>query len=177
MSSLDNLKGRKKIVLSFLFTVLYLVGFSVYEHNYWMHNIWYSERSWHAGYKGVVESLREYQGSFGKLILTNANDDPRIFFAAYYPANPSDWQKGLPKESVPGFGELEHFGKFYFGQVDGEIGLSGLSGYLEDTIYIASSREVKGNLTMEPQGIPKGLQLLKTVFYPSGEPAFYFFIK
>jgi hypothetical protein len=126
----------------------------------------------------VVESLREYRNNFDKIILTNANDDPKIFFAVYYPADPTDWQKGLLKENIPGFGELEHFGKFYFGQVDGEIGLDAVSGYMgESTLYIASSREVAGNLTMEPKKIPAGLKLIKTSRYPSGEPAFYFFSK
>ena len=173
-----SLLGKKRIILTASFVLLYFISFIYYEHNYWTHNIWYSERSWHAGYKEVVDTLRDKQGQYRKIILTNANDDPRIFFAAYYLADPEDWQKGLSKETVVGFGELEHFDKFYFGQVDGKVGLGGLGDYLdEDTLYIASAREIKGNLVMEPQYTPEGLKLVKVVQYPSGEPAFYFLQK
>ena len=172
--TLKELKGQKRILLTTFFSLLYLVSFVGYEHNYWMHNVWYSERSWQAGYKEAVDTLREKQEHYKKIILTNANDDPRIFFAAYYPADPALWQKGLSKESIDGFGELEHFDKFYFGQVDGKVGLVDLGDYLDsDTLYIASSREIKWNLAMEPQKTPEGLRLVKTIKYPSGEPAFY----
>lgn len=178
IGTLQELKGQKRILLTSTFALLYLVSFVFYEHNYWMHNPWYSERSWQAGYREVIETMREKQKEYKKIVITNANDDPRIFFASYYPANPRDWQKGLSKETVVGFGELQHFGEFYFGQVDGQVGIAGLADYLDDdTLYIASSREVNGNLAMEPQKIPKGLRLIKPIFYPSGEPAFYAFAK
>ena len=178
VETFHSLLGQKRLMLVASFVLLYFISFIYYEHNYWTHNIWYSERSWHAGYKEVVDTLREKQREYKRIILTNANDDPRIFFAAYYPAKPEEWQKGLSKEKVTGFGELEYFAKTYFGQVDGEVGLSGLGDYLdEDTLYIASAREIKWNLVMEPQYTPEGLKLVKAVQYPSGEPAFYFFQK
>lgn len=178
VEALDSLRSKKRIILATSLALLYLVSFVFYKHNYWMHNIWYSERSWHAGYKEIVDTLRDKQGQYKKIILTNANDDPRIFFAAYYPASPADWQKGMEKENVSGFGEMPHFDKFYFGQVDGKVGLGGLGDYLDNGIlYIASSREIKWNLVMEPQKTPEGLKLVKTIQYPSGEPAFYAFAK
>lgn len=178
VEGLTSLKGRLAIFIPIVYFLFYLVNFGFYEHNYWIHNPWYSERSWQAGYKEAIELVRKKQNNYKRIVLTNANDDPRIFFASYYPADPENWQKGLGKEEVSGFGDLEHFSKFYFGQVDGKVGIAGLAGYLDDgTLYVASSREIKWNLVMEPERLPKGLTLLQTVQYPSGEPAFYFFLK
>jgi len=178
VEGISGLRGKISVLIPIAYALLLLVSLGFYEHNYWIHNIWYSERSWQAGYKEAIETIREKQQEYEKIVITNANDDPRIFFASYYPADPGEWQKGLRKEKVSGFGELEHFGNFYFGQVDGKVGVAGLADYLDDdTLYVASSREVSGNLAMEPQKIPKGLRLIKPIFYPSGEPAFYAFAK
>jgi len=178
LEALQRFKGPKKMFIATGFALLYLIGFLFYQHNYWMHNVWDSERSWQAGYKEVVEVATKSETQFKRIIITNANDDPRIFFAAYYPANPTDWQKGLKVENISGFGELPYFGKFHFGQVDGKVGLSRLGSYLDfNTLYIASAREIKWNLIMEPQKTPEGLRLVKSISYPSGEPAFYVLAK
>jgi 4-amino-4-deoxy-L-arabinose transferase-like glycosyltransferase len=160
------------------YLAIWILSFGFYQHLYWVHNPWYSERSWNAGYKEVIEAVKNYESKYKKIIITNTNDDPRIFLASYYPINPVDWQKGLEKEIVPGFGEIQHFDKYYFGQVDGTIGVYKLSDYLDShTLYIASAREVKDNLIMDPQKTPEGLKIIKAIPYPSGEPAFYFFEK
>jgi 4-amino-4-deoxy-L-arabinose transferase-like glycosyltransferase len=178
VESFRRLKGLKSKILLASIVFLYLISFGFYEHNYWIHNIFYSERSWQVGYKEVITFLKDKEQEFTKMIITNANDDPRIFFASLYPASPQEWQKGLEKKSVSGFGELEHFGKYYFGQVDGSVGLANLSDYLDyETLYVASSREIKGNIITGQQSVPEGLTLLKAVQYPSGEPAFYIFAK
>lgn len=167
-----------RIVFLTSYCLLLIASFYSYQHLYWVHNPWYSERSWHAGYKEVVDAVKEKESKYNKIIISNSNDDPRIFLAAYYPFPPAIWQKGSENEYIPGFGNLPHYGKFYLGQVDGQIGLTGISKYMDmRTLYIASQSEIKGNLTMEPGKVPEGLKLIKAITYPSGEPAFYFFTK
>ena len=178
VEAFHGLKDLKRMILTTSIVFLYLVSFGFYEHNFWVHNIFYSERSWQVGYKEVITFLKDNENEYARMIITNANDDPRIFFASLYPAKPQDWQKGLQRNFVSGFGEVEHFGKYYFGQVDGSVGLAKLSDYLDyETLYVASSRETEGNIVTGQQSVPEGLKLLKAVQYPSGEPAFYIFAK
>src|SRR3989344_4868988 len=168
--------AKYKYVFISLFFGFWAFQFTVYTHIYWTHNPWYSERSWHAGYKEMVTILKEYQNRYNKIILSNANDDPRIFLASYYPYDPTIWQKGTSREFVKGFGELEHIEKYYFGQPEVDIGIENLSQVLsDDGLYIAAAREIDGNLIMDPQKTPEGLVLVKAISYPSGEPAFYLF--
>src|SRR3990167_8973632 len=44
VEALDSLRSKKRIILATSLALLYLVSFVFYEHNYWTHNIWYSER-------------------------------------------------------------------------------------------------------------------------------------
>lgn len=175
----DLLKGNQKYVFFISYLLLLIVSFIFYQHTFWFHYPWYSERSWSYGYKEVVEIAKEYQGKFKKIIITNADDRPEIFLAAYYPYNPSVWQKGFRQMYVDGFGNLNYIDKFYFGQaLGGADEIKNLYKVMDkETLYIASQREVKGNLLMEPNKVPGGLVLLKTVTYPSGEPAFYAFAR
>ncbi len=170
-------KHRGKLFL-IAYCLSLIASFYSYQHLYWVHNPWYSERSWHAGYKEVVAEVKEKENEYHKIIISNTNDDPRIFFAAYFSYPPDKWQKGPENDYLPGFGTLSHYGKYYFGQVDGKIGLTGLSGFLQDgDLYVASQSEIVSNLLMQPGNIPAGLKLVKIVQYPSGEPAFYAFTK
>ncbi|OGM73693.1 hypothetical protein A3H19_06500 [Candidatus Woesebacteria bacterium RIFCSPLOWO2_12_FULL_39_9] len=176
IDSIDKLKGKLKYIIVVLYLGFWLLDFGLYQHLYWIHNPWYSERSWHAGYKEAVLAAKKVEDDYGKIIFSNASDDPRIFLASYYPYYPQLWQNGMLEETVPGFGNIEHMGKFYFGQVDGEIGIDKISDFLAmDTLYIAASREIQGNLIRDPGKVPQGLKLVESVSYPSGEPAFYLF--
>lgn len=158
-----------------LYIGLLVINFWTYQHEYWVENPWYSERSWHAGYGPMVELIKKYEGNYKKIIISNAEDQPYIFFAVYYPVPPDRWQMGFSEGHVEGFGDMKHLGKIYFGQV-GSVGLKGLSDVLEEgTLYIAAQREWKSNLIREPQTAPEGLKLIDLVAYPSGEPAFYLF--
>ncbi len=154
--------------------IILLAGcFGLYQHSYWVHNPWHSERWWHAGYKEVVNVIKQNENNYEKIVITNANDKPQIFFAAYSQYDPELWQQGTKIRFVNGFGELENIDKYYFGQVSG--GIDGLADNMqEDVLYIASAREVVDNLAKEPQKTPQGLKLIEIITYPSGEPAFYF---
>ena len=159
------------------YLALFIFNFWSYQHNYSVHNPWYSERSWHAGYKELVELVKKYEGGFKKIIISNADQPPAIFFAAYYPVPPEKWQEGLDEEFVQDFGNMAHIEKYYFGQV-GEEGIAKLGQSLDkDTLYIAAQREIEGNLIRDPQKAPEGLKVIDSVIYPSGEPAFYFLTK
>jgi len=166
---------KKGLLAGYL--ILLAINFWSYQHNYWVHNPWYSERSWAAGYKEMIEMAKKYEKDYQKVVITDADEPPYMFFASYYPVPPQRWQAGLEEEYIQGFGNIKHLGKYYFGQV-GKVGLKGLGEVMdENTLYIAAQREWASNLIMEPKKLPAGLELLGAVAYPSGEPAFYAFAK
>jgi len=155
----------------------FVIGFAFYQHNYWNHNPWHSERAWHAGYKEMMEEIGNVENNYEKVIITNAVEPPWIYFVSWNMYSPTKVQNGVQKGYVEGFEDLEKLDKFYFGQV-GEIGLEALPLLLdESTLYIAAQREVGENLIMNPQKVPYGFNLVKSIAYPSGEPAFYFLEK
>jgi hypothetical protein len=172
-----GLLGTKKRWLSPVFIGLWVINFGFYMHTYWIHNPWYSERSWHAGYKQIIEKAKDLEGGYGKIVISNAKEAPEIFLASYYPISPRVWQKGFETRYLSGFGELRGIEKYHFGQVNVE-GIEALPEVMDnDLLYIAAQRELGKNLVIDPQYIPEGLRLIHTVKYPSGEPAFYFFEK
>ena len=169
----DNLRSLSMVGL----VILFAINFWSYQHNFWVHNPWNSQRPWNAGYSEMIEMAKRYEGVYEKIIISNADQPPQIFFAAYYPVDPELWQKGLSQAPIEGFGVLPNLRAFYFGQV-GEEGLKGLSKVLaEDTIYIAAAREWEANLLRQPGKAPEGLRLVGSVSFPSGEPAFYALVK
>ena len=170
-------KFRNVFLLGYL--GLFVVGFIFYQHNYWVHNPWYSERWWHAGFEEMVQSIKELENQYDKIIISNANEPPWIFFAGWYQYPPEKWHQGFPFEEkyIEGFETMPYIDKFYFGQV-GELGIYGLPRVMEEGIlYIATEREIGANLIMEPGKTPPGLTLVKAISYPSGEPVFYLFSK
>jgi len=172
-----NLRGIYRILFPIAYFLLLTTNFIFYQHNYWFHNPWYSERWWHSGFKETFEAMREVEGNYDKIIISNANEPPLIFFLAWNHYPPEIYQKGLEEEYIPGFETLKHTGKYYFGQV-GEEGFYSLPKYLDEkTLYIAVHREVGTNLIMEPDKVPSGLHLVKAIPFPSGEPAYYLFEK
>lgn len=172
---IGRISGLKKLLFLTSYILLLTANFVFYQHNYWIHNPWYSERWWHSGFKEMFDEVRKIDGNYGKIIFSNANEPPLIFFLAHNHYPPSIYHLGLEEEEINGFGKLQHTGKYYFGQV-GEEGIYALPNYLdENTLYVAVQRELGFNLIMEPSRIPPGLTLLKAIAYPSGEPAFYLF--
>ena len=47
----------------------------------------------------------------------------------------------------------------------------------ENTLYLATAKEINVNLIKEPGRMPADLTLIQSFSYPSGEPAFYLFAK
>lgn len=173
----DLLPRFWKVLFIALYCILLSGNFYFYQHNYWVHNPWYSERWWHAGFKETIAYLKANENNYEKIIFSNAGEPPAIFLAGWYQYPPGEWQKGFKDAEIPGFSPLRFIGKYYIGQME-KIGIYDLPKYLPSrTLYVAVQREVGINLIMEPDRVPPGLKLVKAIPYPSGEPAFYIFEK
>jgi 4-amino-4-deoxy-L-arabinose transferase-like glycosyltransferase len=181
---LEGLKLLKKNwakVALIVYLLLLAVCFALYQHEYWVHNPWDSERWWHAGFEESIKTIKEIEGNYDKVIISMANEPAWIFFAGWYEYPPAEWHQGYPFEDayLDGFGGLSHIGKFYFAQVREEDGgIYALPQYIDEkTLYLAVASEIGENLIVVPGKTPAGLELVKAIPYPSGEPAFYLFRK
>lgn len=167
--------------MRFIPIAVYLVGFVAsfffYQHNFWVHNPTYSERWWHAGYGEAIKYVKDVDKNYEKIVISTANEPPWIFFAGWYEYPPDRWQAHMPtenKKNLDGFGEVSNIDKFYFGSPGGNMYDWGK--IMDDkTLYLAVVKEVGVNLILEPQRVPGDLNLIKSITYPSGEPAFYIF--
>ena len=168
----------KNRVIFFAYSMLLLLFFIIYQHQYWVHNPTYSERWWHYGWEEAVEAIKSVEQDFDKVVISTADEPPWIFFAGAYEYPPEKWQAQFPLEqkvTLEGFGEVSHIDKFYFGSPAG-LQMYDWGKVLDNkTLYLASIKEVGLNLIREPERTPGDLVLLKSIAFPSGEPAFYLF--
>ncbi len=175
---LDRVSKHMKVTVVVVMTTGYLLSFFMYQHLFWVHNPWESERWWHAGFQGAISEMKKREADFDTIVISTANEPPWVFFAAWYEYPPLEWQKNFPtehKKVLSGFGEVSYIDKFYFGTPSGR-GLYEWGQILTDkTLYVATQKEVNVNLILEPERTPKDLVLIKSIAYPSGEPAFYLF--
>jgi hypothetical protein len=171
----------KRIAIIIYLTIL-ILEFGSYLHLYYIHYPWDSERWWHTGWKESIQTIRGIEKDYDRVIITMADEPAWIFFAGWYEYPPSLWQKEFPignDVEVVGFGKISHTGKFYFGSPNkDENGIYGLEKVItEKDLYLASAKEIPWNLIMDPTKTPNGLNLIKSIAFPSGEPAFYLFTK
>lgn len=172
------LSTKSRLLFTTGYVLLFFMEFVFYQHYYWIHNPWYSERWWHAGFKESIRSIKEIENGYDRIVITTASEPPWIFFAGWYEYPPDQWHAEFPignDVDLEGFGRVSHIDKFYFGTPDAEGLYSWGQVIDEKTLYLASEKEVAINLIMEPERTPGDLKLIKAIPYPSGEPAFYLF--
>lgn len=158
---------------------LYAVSMFFYFYQYYGPYPWDSEHWWDYGWGPEITEIKSIDKNYDKVILSMSNEPAWIYFAGWYEYPPALWQKNFPigrDVNVPCFGEISHIGKFYFGSPDSKTQVYGLGRCIDSkTLYLANAGEIGNNLLLHPDGIPPGLKLIKTIVFPSGEPAFYLF--
>jgi 4-amino-4-deoxy-L-arabinose transferase-like glycosyltransferase len=173
------LTGNWQKLFLFTTTGLYVASLIFYFHEYYVAYPWNSERWWHYGWTPAIEEIKSIDSNYDRVIISMSGEPAWIFFAANYEYPPALWQKEFPignNVEVPGFGNISHTGKFYFGSPDKSIQIYGLGKYMDSkTLYLANANEIGNNLILHPEGVPPGLRLIKSIPFPSGEPAFYLF--
>lgn len=174
-----RLNSPLKYVLAVIYGLIFITNFIFYQKNYWTENPWYSERWWHAGYKEAIESVKEIEHNYDKVLISMANEPAWIFFGAYYQYDPVRWQETKPDKNEindPVYGKSTGIDKFLFRSPEGKMDKWGLQ--MEGgTLFLASEKEVVVDLEKHPENIPGDLNLVKSIRYPSGLPAFYLFEK
>lgn len=162
------------------YILLFVANFIAYQHTFWVHNPWYSERWWHSGWGPAVNAVKMLQGDYDRVVITMSDEPPWTFFAAYMMYDPTTWQKDFPTENWyddPVYGRVTKIDKYTFASMPGESMYSWGKELDDKTLYLASEKEVGINLILEPDRAPSDLKLVKAIAYPSGIPAFYLFTR
>lgn len=164
--------------LTIIYLVILSISFLYFQHQYWIHNPWVSEKWWHYGFNQAIESVKEVESNYDRIVISTANEPPWVYFAAFYNYPPREWQLNFPINNpveLTNFGRVSHISKFYFGSPQGG-GVYEWGKVIDSkTLYLASATEVPMDLVLEPERLPGDLNLIKTITYPSGKPVFYLF--
>jgi len=181
---LVDLSRRLKLNLRYIFLTTYFLllttNFVFYLHNYYVHYPWQSENWWHAGIKESVQSIKQKESRYDKVVLSMSGEPMWIFFAAWSEYPPEKWQREFPVGNdieLPGFGRVSHIDKYYFGtfNVPGKS-IYDLGQFIDaKTLYMANANEIGANLLLERERTPNDLKLIDAISYPSGAPAYYLF--
>lgn len=179
------LTTKYKKLFAICYCLLLIGSFVFYQHLYWIHHPWDSERWWHAGFEDAIKTAAVESDKYEKVIISMNGEpayifllgwsqfDPKIFHQNYIERGEGKW---LPSEVVPGFGKISKLEKYYFGSAG--VDLYSLAGVLPDkTLYLATAKDVNVNLILEPERLPSNLKLIKSSPFPSGEPAYYLLTK
>lgn len=173
--------GKKfRMVYILILGIISIASFIFYQHNYWVHYPWDSERWWQAGFKEAISSVVDESSRYDRVIISQADEPALIFFLGYSMYPPENFQKKYPliTEDVQGLGSISKLDKYYFPPIGQGVSLYDLGSILPArTLYLATFKEINLNLIKEPERVPKDIKLLKSITYPSGAPAFYLFQK
>lgn len=175
----NAISKKYKFIFLAILSIAYFCSIYLYQHNYWYHYPTYSQRWWHAGFEGAIKTAVAESPKYDKVIISMSDEPAFIFFLGWsqYPPNLVQGKLFKEKETIANFGEMSRLGKYYFGSPS-IAGIYELGKQLPDnTLYVATAKEVNVNLIREPERTPKDLILVKAIAYPSGEPAFYLFTK
>lgn len=158
--------------------LLVILSFVIYLHQYYFHYPWESEKLWHAGYRQTVEEAYRFGSQYNQVVVSSADEPSLLYFVSWSMLNPALFQKVInsPKTDFADFGPSYVIDKFIFTDVGVGYKLYDLDKHLpKGVLYISSYKEIGINLLEDPKRVPKTLNLVNTITYPSGQPAFYFF--
>lgn len=169
-----------KIPYLLLLSISLLLGFVFYQHNYWIHYPWSSEKWWHGGFKEAIQAAVSEGSKYDRVIISGADEPPLIFFLAWSQYSPRSFQKNYPlkKQTLEAFGEVSILDNYLFPSIGLGKSLYELGAALpKNSLYLATAKEINLDLIKEPGRLPSDLTLIRAITYPSGAPAFYLFTK
>jgi hypothetical protein len=174
------LKGKTKLVWASAISVILIWSFFNYVHYFFVHYPWDSEKFWQAGYQEAITLAVSESKKYNEVIISSADEPSLKYFLAWSEYPPSEFQKDGVSHTVslPGFGSMIEEGKFLFPPVGNSVNLYDLGNVLpENTLYLAPFKELPSDLATNPARLPSNIQLIKIIYYPSGDPAFFLLTK
>ena len=166
----------KKSIVAIFVTVFSLEIF-LYLHQYWVHYPKQSWRWWHYGYREALMYMKDNESKYDLVLLNNTYEPALIRFLFWWEYPPELFLREFKldkevKNILPGFNGFPLTSRYYFGSAKDDPG--GVISFVKPGImYLVSQRdEVGGDWDWE-KNPPGGINVLKTVRNPYGEPIFY----
>jgi len=150
------LKGKSRLyyVLSIMYCGFFIWNFSFYLHQYYVDYPKTYPAAWEYGFRQLVSYVKDNQEKYDSIYVTDKYDQPYILFAFYLKYPPAEFQKEakLTERDRFGFSTVEHFGKYYFGEIN-------------------RSRPEEGRIMVvgTPAEIPDSATIVKRIYFKDGK--------
>lgn len=159
---LSSLSYRKSSVVKqgyvIFLTILFTLSIAYYLHYYYFNMPIRYAKEWHYGMREVISEVRTVENKYASIWFSR-NAWGYIYPLFYLPYPPEKYQKQAKLSVLNefGFGWVDGFDKFTFGDFPPSYTLR------ENTLFIGS-----------PSDFSEIKKPLHTIYYPNGDPAFYF---
>lgn len=170
---MERIKNPKFKILGGIIIIIAAVDIIFYLHRYFVHYPTEQWRAWHFGFKESMQYVKENENQYQSIFINNTYEPSLIRFLFWTKYDPDKFHKVFtvdqPNTFVLGFEGFQLENKFYFGKFTGpfEQIVEPLS------LYVTSARD---DITNPEVLNDKRINLIKTVYSPSGEPVFYILI-
>ena len=154
---IKNLKLLWLVVGSFM--IVYVWQVARYLHEYYIHYPQTYPAAWEYGFKELVPYIESVKDRYEKILITDKYDQPYILFLFYsqYPPERFQGNHQLTVRDKFNFSTVRDYDKFHF----------------SDTPWSKVSDIHSSLIVAAPEDIPDvGVNIVKTINFPSGRPAF-----
>ena len=153
---------HKKALLNSIFVVFGIFvswQFARYLHMYWVHMAKEYPYSSQYGVKELVEYIEKEESKYEQVIITTEYDQPYILLLFYLKYPPKQFQDNhvLTGRDKYGFSTVNNFDKYYFRSID----------YDQE-----APNSPRSLIVGTDEDIPEHANIVKTIYFPNGEPAF-----
>lgn len=138
------------------FILFAMFNFAYYLNQYFVQLNYYDSQDWQYGYQQAVKEVKLLQDEYKEIIVSDKQpmDKSYMFFLFYLQYPPADYQK-IGIDSSGGFTSHHFFGKYTFRPLDWPK-----DSQRKNVLYIAN-----------PEEIPDGVSVIKTIYNLNGSPA------
>lgn len=140
------------------------------------YRVQYSQ-AWQYGYRQAVDYIRENYGNYNKIVMTKKYGEPHEFVLFNYPWNPGEYvsDPNLVRFYQSNWYWVDSFDKFFFVN-DWQINETDSGNYtfnLESKMKVQCTPRVYNCLLItSPGNVPDGWNILETINFLDGSPAF-----
>jgi len=154
------LPGKKiSLVLTVCLILIYSYQLSRYLHEYYIHYPREYPAAWEYGFRQLVPYVESVKNNYDRILVTDKYDQPYILFLFYSGFSPAEFQAGhtLTFRDKFNFSTVRNYDKYHFSSTDWE-----------------KVRDIHSALIVAaPEDIPDvGVNIVKTIYFPNGDPAF-----
>lgn len=168
LGSMEKIWARLALGVVVFLMVINSAGYFYRYFVEWPKDSW---RFWHAGYKETLSFVKSIDAKFERIYLNNTYEPMLVRFLFWYKYDPAIFQKQFEDDKhiegiVYGFNGFKVGEKYYFGEIEKPFERLVKPGHL----IVASARDEITN----PDSLKRAdIELLKTVYSPTGEVLFY----